>query len=67
MWESASNHHYCSNPIAIISTSRQLRLVIEARHRQDGVQLARDETEWEGEGVNRRQDSGGTRDTHLRN
>lgn len=47
MWESASNHHYCSNPTAIISVLRQLRLIIEARHRQDSVQLARKETEWD--------------------
>lgn len=52
MWESASNHHYCSNPIALILASRQLRLTIEARHRWDGVQLARDGTEWEAERVN---------------
>lgn len=36
MRESASNHHYCSNPTAIISASRQLRLVIEARQVQTG-------------------------------
>lgn len=49
MWESASNHRYCSNPIEIILASRQLRLIIEARHRWDGVQLAKEETEWEAE------------------
>lgn len=36
MRESASNHHYCSNPTAIISALRQLRLVIEARQVQTG-------------------------------
>lgn len=49
VWETANNHHSCLNPTAIILTSRQLCLVIEARRRQDAVQLAEEDAEWEGE------------------
>lgn len=48
VWETASNHHRCLSPI-IISASRPVCLIMEARRRRDAVQLVMEETEWDGE------------------